>query len=511
MTLLEYIFPLIDLYNLSKQHKPEVCKYMEWNVFKSVAPGLNSTDTQFEGETYEERVRVLWNNYKQYRFHNVNDRDLEVLEEQIGSEIIPLERDIFLHFQTVNPEIKAFQMALDIEVASILLITNADRQNNTMGQTHVDYDLSSFSKILYYRDLKYCPDDFIAGWKYSFRSSDPYSPRFLYRGGDDTDGALDYMYVIKNKDIKTCHIQVNKKDDFSCDIDVDQMPNFNPQFYKLLAEGVGDGRRLQQSMKCCYSLPSSLMGRKAGHSFKYYASQLEELTDITIPHKGVDKSENGIEISKYMCTHDKSCYILDENSITAHYNKEVKVPLCMDEEYYLYDICILEPLPNETIIGNPLFMGEINRLGKHIRLQLKGCGISMSTKECAFMFSCLHLNSVESLQKRLEIILDKYDITPKVDILTIAHDIVKLREAHYLTNDFALVNSLKYSRRGKRSDSQISRVKFLERYWEKAQNWGLERGIGKKYHSWPLFCALFDCEGMDCSNWRRSMSQAKGK
>lgn len=534
--ILEYLAPLHELLNLASIFDVELWTFMTIEgigQYPNTFTKQPAADIDMDYAAYKSRVKDLWEDYKRNRFDPVTEEDFAILMNHLGDIVSVPCGDIFLYSSSCNKEIIAFQKAMKIVTSPLLLVTNADKLEDVMGQYSPILCIDEWNEVLLYRNLKYCPEDFFGGWKNMTFRSDLFAPELLFMGG--TDGAhVNFMHIIRSSEASSCHIEIPAQR-FSFDIPCSQMPNCDPLFYLYIACRTGSMPTLKQSMECVYDVaPSSCMEGYRRRHLRYYDPQRQRLVDIHIPGnvgKEWDIQAVNAEISRYMCILDRSCYILDGNSMVAYYGREVGpdrkiIPLCLDEFYYQDDICVLVPHKDEKIVSDPRFMNEINRVAKRVSLALrKNMGRRLTTKEIAFCVSCVHLNDAETLKARVELCLQKHQKEVSDIVLgQIVSDIMSMKneEPRYFNDEYLMYDKdangnygLLMSRKGKRrADDPMSRPKFLEVYWKYAKDWGLGknskyRGMENTIIDWSLFGDMFGVDKLQLDNWRRAWDEAK--
>lgn len=483
----EYIAPLHELLNLAYRFDDELWAFMKVHgIGQYPIPFTKQsvTDVEMDYAAYMNRVKELWEDYKRNRFDPVTEEDFTILLNHIGDVVSVPCGDIFLYSSSCNNEIKAFQIAMKIVASPLLLVTNADKLEDVMGQYSPILCIDEWNEVLLYRNPRFCLDDFFGGWGNASHHSYLYVPELLYRGGTK-DTPVNFMHITRSSGVSSCHIEIPAQR-FSFDIPCSQMPNCDPLFYLLFADQTGSLPTLRQSMECVYDVPPS------------------------------------------------SCmegYRLDGSSLFVFYRSQVGpdrkiIPLCLDEFNNEEDICVLVPHEDEKIVGDPRFMNEINRVAKRVRLALrKSIGRRLTTKEIAFCVSCIHLNDAEALKARVELCLQKHqkEVTDIV-LGRIVSDIMSMKneEPRYFNDEYLLYDKdangnygLLMSRKGKRrADDPMSRPKFLELYWKYAKDWGLGknskyRGMENTIIDWSLFGDMFGVDKLQLDNWRRAWDEAK--
>lgn len=528
MSLADYMAPLAELQELASRFDAELFEFMQKDrlcTWLKASADVREKVLSMDNAAYESRVRELWDDYKRIRFHPVTERDLAVLEGHLeGLESVPF-GDIFLYLSSENKEIQAFQKAMKVEALPILLVTNADTMENVMGLNSARLSIDEWDDVLFCRDLSFGVTDFFEGWRNMSLRSDLYAPELIFQGGA-TGARLNFMHIIR-PGCRSCHIEVPASG-FSCEIPSCQLPNFDPVFYMRLAELTGSMPTLWQSMECVYNVsPSSCMAEYRGRSMRYYDPARERLVDIHIPADvGGEYCIQAVnaEVSRHMVVLDHPCYILDGNSIVGHYGCEPDcdgkaMPLCLDESYDEDDVCVLVPYDDENIIGDPRFMGEINRLAKGVRLGMRELKGRLSTKEMAFCFSCIHLNDAEALKTRISECLRRHHKDAGDDELRlIVSDIIAIRreEPRYFNDEYMMYEKdasgnygLLCSPRGKRrAGDPMSRQQFLKVYWGRAAGWGISKSIVSEKHiiDWQFFGDLFGVPKSQRDCWRRIFS-----
>lgn len=543
MAIDEYRRPLCELYLLAQLREEwetnpsnyRLRVFMEVNLpyVASESPRCTATHVS-DLSSWTERVKALWEEYKQSRFDSVLPEDLEVLKRHCR-DIDTDDADIFLHLFSQNHEICAFQMALDVNPIPVLLVTNADRMRTAnWGGRVADIDISECGSVVYYRSRFFYPDPFFPSTVSIDNDSRKHHFVTLLYQSNHGERKTDFMVVSSSGESGMCHLQIEGGPFPSCDIARKQMPSINADFYEAVWHAIGrTDKALRQTMSWAHVGYESLPVDDDDETYAYYCPECQDIIPVSaecIRENLRNKIclllddtllDNGVEVSGYMKIYDRPCYILDSRTIRYYDGKGGK--LLIEEDFEPYDVFLLFPGEAE-LAADPAFISGVNRFVNTVATRCRAEGFKPSPAEIAFIMSCADLDDEERLLIRVRKALEENvrdEVLPPSDereplARRVTADLVDLRSRNLLTADFKVQDRLLKSRRGKRAKGSIQKnckEELLAPYLSKAKNW---KGViwknfkekEERIHNWGLFGDLFGIEDFDSTLWRKPFADA---